>query len=188
VTQPGTLPLAKTLRDAGYETAYHGKWHVGETRIKRSASWHGFDTFDGGSRDTGTRERVVDFIRQKHDKPFFLITSFMNPHDACDLARNMSGIKDDYKDLPVDVNVDVDLLPPLLANFEIPKNEAEGFSLRRNAKRGTKALRNTPPKTGRNANGDSTFTATIAFCSKIPTVISICFIQLPVKMHSESST
>jgi len=139
--------IGNTLREAGYETVYHGKWHVGETKIKSSAEWHGFETYDGSQRDTGTRERVVDFIRQKHDKPFFLVTSFMNPHDACELARNMSGIEDDYKDVAIDVsNVAVELTPPLPANFEIPENEAEGFSLRRNAERGTTMFEKHPTK------------------------------------------
>lgn len=139
--------IGKTLREAGYETVYHGKWHVGETRIDKSAEWHGFETYDGRQRDTGTRERVVEFIRQKHDKPFFLVTSFMNPHDACELARNMSGIEDNYKDVAIDVsNVAVELTPPLPANFEIPESEAEGFSLRRNAERGTKMFEKHPTK------------------------------------------
>jgi len=33
--------IGNTLREAGYETVYHGKWHVGETRIDKSAAWHG---------------------------------------------------------------------------------------------------------------------------------------------------
>jgi arylsulfatase A-like enzyme len=139
--------IGKTLSEAGYETVYHGKWHVGETRIQRSAEWHGFETYDGSQRDTGTRERVVEFIKQEHDKPFFLVTSFMNPHDACELARNMSGIEDDYKDVAIDVsNVAVELMPPLPANFEIPPQEAEGFSLRRNSERGTKMFEKHPTK------------------------------------------
>ena len=58
--------IGKTLSNAGYETVYHGKWHVGETRINRVADWHGFETADGRQNDTTTRERVVDFIKQKH--------------------------------------------------------------------------------------------------------------------------
>ncbi len=139
--------IGKTLSEAGYETVYHGKWHVGETRIGQSTEWHGFETYDGRQRDTGTRERVVEFIQQKHDKPFFLVASFMNPHDACELARNMSGIEDDYKDVAIDVsNVAVEDTPPLPANFEIPENEAEGFSLRRNAARGTTMFEKHPTK------------------------------------------
>ena len=139
--------IGKTLSDAGYETVYHGKWHVGETRIDKSADWHGFETYDGRQNDTTTRERVVDFIRQEHDRPFFLVTSFMNPHDACELARNMSGIEDDYKDEPIDVsNVPLEDTPPLPANFAIPPNEAEGFALRRNPERGTSMFGKHPTK------------------------------------------
>jgi len=138
--------IGKTLSEAGYETVYHGKWHVGETRINKSAEWHGFETYDGSQRDTGTRERVVDFIKQKHDKPFFLVTSFMNPHDACELARNMSGIEDDYKDVPIEHDVAVELTPPLPANFAIPPSEAEGFSLRRGSEPGTKMFEKHPTK------------------------------------------
>ncbi|MCP4048112.1 MAG: sulfatase-like hydrolase/transferase [Gammaproteobacteria bacterium] len=141
IPDPTKYPsIGKTLADAGYETVYHGKWHVGETRISRAARWHGFETYDGRQKDTTTRERVVEFIKQKHDKPFFLVSSFMNPHDACELARNMSGVQDDYKDEPIEHDFPIELTPPLPANFAIPENEAEGFSLRRNPKRGTKAF------------------------------------------------
>lgn len=128
--------ISKIMGEAGYETVYHGKWHVGETNISKDEEWHGFDQYDRRQNDTGTRERIVDYIKQPKDKPFFMIASFMNPHDACELARNMSGIEDDYKDEPITVDdVPVELLPPLPANFDIPLNEAEGFSLRRNADR-----------------------------------------------------
>jgi len=139
--------IGKTLSEAGYETVYHGKWHVGETRIDKVEDWHGFETYDRRQNDTTTRERVVDFIRQEHDRPFFLVTSFMNPHDACELARNMSGIEDDYKDEPIDVsNVPIEDTPPLPANFAVPPNEAEGFSLRRNPERGTSRFGTHPTK------------------------------------------
>lgn len=138
--------LGKTLNEAGYETVYHGKWHVGETRIDKSADWHGFETYDGRQRDTTTRERVVEFIRQEHDRPFFLVTSFMNPHDACELARRMSGIDDDYKDVPIDEDIPIELTPPLPANFAVPENEAEGFSLRRGSEPGEPMFRKHPTK------------------------------------------
>jgi arylsulfatase A-like enzyme len=139
--------IGNTLRESGYETVYHGKWHVGETRISRVEDWHGFETYDGRQNDTTTRERVVDFIRQEHDRPFFLVTAFMNPHDACELARNMSGVEDDYKDEPIDVsNVPLEDTPPLPANFAIPSNEAEGFALRRNPERGTSMFGKHPTK------------------------------------------
>jgi len=134
------------MADAGYETVYHGKWHVGSTKIKRVADWHGFETYDGRQNDTTTRERVVEFIKQKHDKPFFLVTSFMNPHDTCELARLMSGIDDDWKDEPVVWDVPLEKTPPLPANFAIPENEAEGFSVRRGSEPGSSMFRKHPTK------------------------------------------
>jgi len=138
--------IGKTLADAGYETVYHGKWHVGNTKIKRATDWHGFETYDGRQNDTTTRERVVDFIKEEHEKPFFLVTSFMNPHDTCELARLMSGIDDDWKDEPVEWDVALELTPPLPANFAIPENEAEGFYVRRGSEPGTNMFRKHPTK------------------------------------------
>jgi arylsulfatase A-like enzyme len=147
LSDPTQFPsIGKTLREAGYETVYHGKWHVGETRISKSADWHGFETYDGRQKDTTTRERVVEFIRQEHDRPFFLVTSFMNPHDSCELARRMSGIDDDWKDQAIEEKPPVEICPPLPANFEIPPNEAEGFSLRRGSEPGTSMFEKHPTK------------------------------------------
>jgi arylsulfatase A-like enzyme len=137
VPDPTQFPsLGKALAKAGYETVYHGKWHVGSTRINQVADWHGFETYDGRQRDTTTRERVVEFLRQEHDRPFFLVTSFMNPHDACELARLMSGIDDEWKDQPIDINPPVEITPPLPSNFAVPENEAEGISVRRGTEPG----------------------------------------------------
>ena len=138
--------IGKTMAEAGYETIYHGKWHVGNTRIRRVADWHGFETYDGRQNDTTTRERVVDFIKQEHEKPFFLVTSLMNPHDTCELARLMSGIDDDWKDEPVEWDVPLEKTPPLPANFAIPENEPEGFSVRRGSEPGSSMFRKHPTK------------------------------------------
>ena len=147
LADPTQFPsIGKTMSDAGYETVYHGKWHVGNTKINQVADWHGFETYDGRQNDTTTRERVVDFIKQKHDKPFFLVTSFMNPHDACELARNMSGIEDDYKDVPIEHDVAVELTPPLPANFAVPDSESEGVSVRRGSEPGSSMFEKHPTK------------------------------------------
>ena len=39
--------MAWTLRDAGYDTGYFGKWHIQPQRETRpNSDWHGFDTID----------------------------------------------------------------------------------------------------------------------------------------------
>lgn len=123
--------IGKTLKNVGYNTAYFGKWHVSNTKIKEVADWHGFDTYKRQYNDTKTAKLSVDFINQQHNKPFFLVTSLLNPHDCCELARNISDLGDDYHDGKVEENKPMEECPPLPVNFHIPKKEAEGFYTRR---------------------------------------------------------
>jgi len=105
---PPTLP--RLLRDAGYETALVGKWHLGAPDAYRPGS-HGFDVFFGflGSSDDyvshvgteslehdlwdGTRsvrtggyltdlftDRAVAFIERPRDTAFFLSLQYNAPH------------------------------------------------------------------------------------------------------------
>ncbi|MBP0904049.1 sulfatase [Mariniflexile gromovii] len=123
--------IGKTLKETGYTTAYFGKWHVSNSKIKEVEDWHGFETYKQEYNDTKTAKLSTDFISQKHDKPFFLVTSLLNPHDCCELARNISGLGDDYHDGAVEENKPIEECPPLPVNFKIPENEAEGFYTRR---------------------------------------------------------
>lgn len=124
--------IGTKLKDNGYNTAYFGKWHVANTKIKDNPEWHGFETYKREYNDSKTTELSINFIKDKHQKPFFLITSLLNPHDCCELARNISGLEDKYHDGAVDENKQIDSCPPLPTNFEIPDKEAEGFYTRRN--------------------------------------------------------
>ncbi len=97
---PDDLPsFPKTLRENGYETAYIGKWHMGE---KSDAKRPGFDYWashkgQGDYYDTefninGTPEvlegyythRVTDlavkWLNKKRDKPFMMILGHKAPH------------------------------------------------------------------------------------------------------------
>ena len=123
--------IGTTMKNAGYETAYFGKWHVSNSKIGKVADWHGFESYKDEHDDSKTEKMTIDFLNLKHEKPFFLITSFLNPHDCCELARNISGLGDDYHDGPVEERMDVTQCPPLPANFNIPPDETEGFYCRR---------------------------------------------------------
>jgi choline-sulfatase len=124
--------IGKTMQEAGYETVYFGKWHVSNSEIDEVADWHGFQTWQEESSDTLTKQHAVDYLNGKKEKPFFMVVSFMNPHDCCQLARNIAGLGTRYHDGPVEENMDPAQCPPLPANFAVPPNEAEGFSIRRN--------------------------------------------------------
>jgi len=97
---PDSLPsFPKRLREAGYETAYFGKWHMGETN---DAPRSGFDYwmshagqgryFDNEWNINGRRELIKGYyttvvtdyaenwLRRRHDKPFVLILGQKAPH------------------------------------------------------------------------------------------------------------
>lgn len=97
---PDALPsYPKRLREIGYETAYFGKWHMGETN---DAPRLGFDFwmshrgqgryFDNEWNINGRREFIKGYyttvitehaeawLRQKHDKPFVMVLGQKAPH------------------------------------------------------------------------------------------------------------
>lgn len=123
--------IGTLMKRAGYETAYFGKWHVSNSKIGKVSEWHGFDTYKDEMNDSKTEKMAIDFLSKNHDRPFFLVTSYLNPHDCCELARNISNLGDNYHDGPVAEKMDVDKCPPLPSNFAIPPDEPEGFYCRR---------------------------------------------------------
>jgi len=123
--------IGMVMKNSGYTTAFLGKWHVSHTKIEKVADWHGFEKYHDERMDTITERMTIDYLKQKHDKPFFLVTSFLNPHDCCELARNISNLNDNYHDGAVVENEKESLCPPLPANFMIAPREAEGFYCRR---------------------------------------------------------
>jgi arylsulfatase A-like enzyme len=70
------------IRDAGYETMYGGKTHWMRGMTPDSL---GFARLTANQRD-GLAEACVEFLRTKHEKPFLLVASFINPHDICYMA------------------------------------------------------------------------------------------------------
>lgn len=101
--------VATLMREAGYETALVGKWHLG-FMTKHSPNKNGFDYFfgihsgaadyishksDGRKHDVHENEELVypegyltdifsdraaSFIKQKHSKPFYLTVTYTAPH------------------------------------------------------------------------------------------------------------
>lgn len=87
------VPLVDSLRhntvgtlvkNAGYDCAYAGKWHVNTISIPDGE--FGFRNIkDNG--DQGLAEACVDYLRNRPEWPFFLVASFTNPHNICEFAR-----------------------------------------------------------------------------------------------------
>ena len=68
-----TRTLGNLVEQAGYTTAYAGKWHVHTNSLPDKYAF-GFENLHGHN-DFGLAEACVDFLKRKHNKPFFLIAS-----------------------------------------------------------------------------------------------------------------
>lgn len=122
--------IGTRMKQAGYDTGYVGKWHIPMPTDR--AEWHGFDTMiEGGRRDLNDMDAVpemVKFLRKKRNNPFFLVASFVNPHDICEYARKLSGFPKSRSTL---WNGSIPEVPPpsqcpeLPANFGIPVHEPD---------------------------------------------------------------
>ena len=132
--------LGHLLRSAGYETVYGGKIHL-PMRMNNIESL-GYRLLTRNRR-RNLAQACVDFLHRPHTRPFFLFTSFINPHDICYMAINAalraggkpvmdnadSRIMEEVLE-PVRSSGDVERFvkescPPLPGNFEIPEREPE---------------------------------------------------------------
>jgi len=89
---------ATLLRDAGYKTAYIGKWHMGGQRGQRpgfdySASFvgqggyqdypfeiNGVSTPTKGWIDDVSTDFAIEWMKQNKDRPFSIVIGFKSPH------------------------------------------------------------------------------------------------------------
>jgi len=126
--------LGTYFRNAGYDTAYSGKWHLCFD-VKDTAA-HGFEIVTGkvkGNRDAGVTAGAVEFLARPHDKPFLLVASFLNPHNICEWARRLAGREQVLNCGEIGDPPPLEQLPPLPANLAPPTNEPDGMTLMRRA-------------------------------------------------------
>ncbi len=136
VAKPSAEVLSRSLgqvfRSAGYETVYGGKVHLPMTLESIG--------FTNITNDAGPKlaDTCAQFLRQKRDKPFLMVASFINPHDICFMAiqdEKSPGSKVarpkplvDALELPTGMSKKEffdTVCPPLPANHEIPAGEPE---------------------------------------------------------------
>ncbi|OHB81845.1 MAG: hypothetical protein A2Z38_12015 [Planctomycetes bacterium RBG_19FT_COMBO_48_8] len=77
--------LGRLFRDAGYETLYGGKVHL-PSKMKGIENL-GYRNLTSDSRQ-GLADACTEFLKGRHEKPFLLFASFINPHDICYMAIN----------------------------------------------------------------------------------------------------
>ena len=85
----------EVMRNAGYTTAYFGKWHLGERNTGRFDVWNGFNShgghwegglqsFQGGRFKPETQtDELIEFVecRRSQSRPFIAVQSFYPPHN-----------------------------------------------------------------------------------------------------------
>lgn len=126
--------LGNYFRNAGFDAAYSGKWHL--CFNPKDTAAHGFEIITGkatGNHDANVTEGAVKFLARPHDKPFVLVASFMNPHNICEWARRIAGRQQTLNCGEIGMPPPPDQLPPLPANFAPARNEPDAMTLMRRA-------------------------------------------------------
>lgn len=121
----GVPALGEMFRTAGYEAVYGGKWHLprsfdGMTGFTRLIGGHSL----GARMDEPLADAAAGWLRQQPRQPFFLVASFMNPHDVCDWIRQHPGSRQ---------HRDPDRFPPAPANMAVDPLEPEAMQFHRRA-------------------------------------------------------
>ena len=141
--------LGTFITQAGYDTGYVGKWHI--PMPTDTTDWHGFNHMMEGTKDFNDQHFAgpsIDFLRKKRNKPFFLVTSFVNPHDICEWARRATGSFPERRTLLWNGSI-TDTPPPeecpaLPDNFQIPENEPDIIREYQTWQEGTYPVRDWP--------------------------------------------
>ncbi len=117
--------LGNVLRRAKYDCLYGGKWHVPQGTMPADND-HGFRVFaprgDHGLAEACVRELKNWTVKPAEARqPFFMVASFINPHDICQIGRGQAlpwgAIEESVPTL--------EECPNLPANFGIPPFEPE---------------------------------------------------------------
>jgi len=125
---PALPNMGHVFRQAGYETAWCGKWHLPESYVY---DFDGIPGFDNVARPRETRNiyglgDLTDYLHamdavfllrwelHKIGLPWLFCVSLHNPHDICHWTR-----------IPPKPHLNIDRYPPLPDNFAVPPDEPD---------------------------------------------------------------
>lgn len=98
--------MGNIFRRAGYKTVYGGKIHLpGPKGIIDDVGPYGFDYITPDDREGRDKlaDACVEFLGRKHEKPFLMVASFINPHDICYMAIHAErAAKEGKVSMPID--------------------------------------------------------------------------------------
>jgi len=120
--------IGAQLKRVGYDIAYGGKIHLPPELYPDKL---GFDVISKG-RKMDLAEDCAEFIKQPHERPYYLVASFINPHDICYYHRTDLKPKAENVELLNIAKRDPDFFesgkcPPLPPNFEPQPDEPEAY-------------------------------------------------------------
>ena len=106
----------------GYECVYAGKWHLasGPTLSKAEQKQHPYRVISRVS-DAKVSDACARYFDEKPARPFFLIASYLDPHDICLWAM---GKPKGYQH-SLAPRVPTNECPPLPQNYDVPQDEPE---------------------------------------------------------------
>jgi arylsulfatase A-like enzyme len=137
--------IAAFLKKAGYDLVFGGKEHLPPSLTPGAL---GFTDITDNERDI-LANKAAKYIRQKHDKPYFMIVSLINPHDICYMAIRDFAKTEGAKRLVQNGKIEIATLdkalkipdgiseekffaeycPPLPPNFEPQEDEAKAIGI-----------------------------------------------------------
>jgi len=74
--------IAAWLKKAGYDLIFGGKEHLPPSLTPKAL---GFTDITDNERDI-LADEAAKYINEKHENPYFMIVSLINPHDICYMA------------------------------------------------------------------------------------------------------
>jgi arylsulfatase A-like enzyme len=128
---PDLPDLGQLLDASGYRALHAGKWHVDGREVadsfevlfegERRVAAGGADIHDGAIAKAVAHFLISDGQDTGDDRPFFLQTHFINPHDICEyLHRFETCHRPNLVEQGLVTEAD---LPPLPANFDAQPDE-----------------------------------------------------------------
>ena len=93
--------IAAFLKKADYELVYGGKKHLPQSLTPQALD---FRMLNIDQRDD-LADSCAGFIKEKHAKPYFMVASFINPHDICYMALN--GLSFDHPGYPPEKKIGI---------------------------------------------------------------------------------
>ncbi len=108
--------LGVMLSEQGYDCAYAGKWHVHTGTIPDGE--FGFELIHPHENYDELASSVADYLKRDHSDPFFVVASYINPHNICQFARG-----DELPDIKIDMPA-LEYCPGLPINYAVQPYDA----------------------------------------------------------------